>query len=153
MKGSSIPLLITMAQLPTSFSSKFQTLEENSSDTASISFRLRQNRPLIWAPRFRGPCRSQNLEKKKKTFQRTYKSQSLSHVRLFVTPWTVAHQAPLSTEFSRQEYWSWLPFPSPGALPNSGIKPRSPALQVDSLPKEPPENIWVSLSLGSTCSS
>ena len=63
--------------------------------------------------------------------------QSLSRVRLFVTPWTVAHQAPLSMEFSRQEYWSGLPFPSPGDLPNLEIKPRSPALQADSLPSEP----------------
>ena len=46
----------------------------------------------------------------------------LSHVQLFVTPWTVAHQAPLSVGFSRQEYWSGLPFPSPGDLPNPGIK-------------------------------
>jgi len=52
---------------------------------------------------------------------------------LTVTPWTVAHQSPLSMEFSRQEYWSVLPFPSPGDLPNPGIKSMSPALQVDSL--------------------
>ena len=51
----------------------------------------------------------------------------LSHVRLFVTPWTVAHQAPLSMGFSRQEYWSGLPLPSPGDLPKPGIKPGSPA--------------------------
>ena len=50
------------------------------------------------------------------------------------TPWTVAHQAPLSMGFSRQEYWSGLPFPSPGDLPNPGIEPKSPALQADSLP-------------------
>ena len=50
-----------------------------------------------------------------------------------VTPWTVAHQAPLYIGFSRQEYWSRLPFPSPGDLPNPGIEPRSPALQADSL--------------------
>ena len=56
---------------------------------------------------------------------------------LFETPWTVAHQAPLSTKFSRQEYWSGLPFPSPGVLPHSGIEPRSPALLTDSLPSEP----------------
>ena len=53
--------------------------------------------------------------------------KSLSRVRLFVTPWTVAHQAPPSMEFSRQEYWSGLPFPSPGDLPNPGIEPSSPA--------------------------
>ena len=50
----------------------------------------------------------------------------------------LAHQAPLSKEFSRQEYWSGLPFPSPGDLPSPGIKPRSPSLQADSLPSEPP---------------
>ena len=58
----------------------------------------------------------------------------LSHVRLFVTLRTVALQAPLSREFSRQEYWSGLPFPFPGDLPNTGIEPESPALQADSLP-------------------
>ena len=58
----------------------------------------------------------------------------LSCVRLFATPWTVAHQAPLSMGFSRQEYCSGLPFPFPGDFPDSGIKPKSPALQVDSLP-------------------
>ena len=55
------------------------------------------------------------------------KVKSLSGVRLFVTPWTAAHQAPLSMGFSRQEYWSVLPFPSPGDLPDSGIEPTSPA--------------------------
>ena len=54
------------------------------------------------------------------------------------TPWTVACQAPLSMEFSRQEYWSGLPFPFPGDLPDLGIEPRSPALQADSLPSESP---------------
>ena len=53
-----------------------------------------------------------------------------------VTPWTVARQAPLSMEFSRQEYRSGLPFPSPGDLPDPGIKPGSPTLQADSLPTE-----------------
>ena len=53
-----------------------------------------------------------------------------------VAPWTVAHQAPLSMGFSRQEYWSRLPFPSPEDLPNPGIEPRSPTLQADSLPTE-----------------
>ena len=50
------------------------------------------------------------------------KVKSLSRVQLFATPWTVAHQAPLSMGFSRQEYWSGLPFPSPGDLPDPGIK-------------------------------
>ena len=68
------------------------------------------------------------------------KVKSLSHVRLFETPWTVAHQTPPSMEFSRQESWSGLPFPSPGGLPNPGIEPESPALQVDALPSELPGN-------------
>ena len=57
---------------------------------------------------------------------------------LFAIPWTVACQAPLSMEFSRQEYWSGLPFPSPGDLPYPGIKHRSSALQSNSLPSKPP---------------
>ena len=66
------------------------------------------------------------------------KVKLLSHVQLFATLWTVAYQAPPSMEFSRQEYWNGLPFPSPGDLPNPGIEPRSPALQADALPFEPP---------------
>ena len=61
----------------------------------------------------------------------------LSHVGLFATPWTVARQPPLSMEFSRQEYWSALPFPSPGDLPDPGMEPRFLALQTDSLLSEP----------------
>ena len=64
--------------------------------------------------------------------------KSLSHVQLFVTPGTVAYQAPPSMGFSMQEYWTGLPFPSPGYLPNPGIEPRSPTLQADALPSEPP---------------
>ena len=64
----------------------------------------------------------------------------LSRVRPFVTPWTVAYQAPPSMGFSREEYWSGLPFPSPGDLPNPGIEPGSPAFQADALTSEPPEN-------------
>ena len=60
--------------------------------------------------------------------------KSRSRVRLFATPWTVAHQAPQPMEFSRQQHWSGLPFPPPGGLPDSGIEPASPALQADSLP-------------------
>ena len=63
----------------------------------------------------------------------------LSWVRLFATPWTVAYQAPLSMKFSRQEYWSGLPFFPSWGLPDTGIKPaspESPALQADSLPAE-----------------
>ena len=64
------------------------------------------------------------------------KVKSLSRVQLFVTQWTVVHQAPPSMGFSRQQYWSRLPFPSPGDLPDPGIEPGSPALQADSLPTE-----------------
>ena len=64
--------------------------------------------------------------------------KSLSHTRLFVTPWTVAHQAPPTVGFSRQEHWSGWPFPSPGDPPDPGIKPRSPILLADSLPSERP---------------
>ena len=66
------------------------------------------------------------------------KVKSLSHVQLFGTPWTVAHQASMSMGFSRQEYWSGLPFHSPGDLPDPRIEPGSPALQADALLSEPP---------------
>ena len=69
-----------------------------------------------------------------------------SPVRLSVTPWTVDLQAPLSMGFSRQEYWSGLPCPPPGDLPNPGIKPRSPAFQADSLPSVPPGKAKESLT-------
>ena len=74
----------------------------------------------------------------------------LSRVQLFATPWTVAHQAPLAMQFPRQEYWSVLPSPPPGDLPDSGIKPMSllsRALQEDSLPLShvgsPQPGYWV----------
>ena len=70
-----------------------------------------------------------------------YVLSCFSRVQLFATPWTVAHQAPVSMGFSRQKYWSGLPFPPPEDLPDPGIKPMSPvfpALQADSLPPEPP---------------
>ena len=69
----------------------------------------------------------------------------ISHVRLFVTPWTVAHQAPLSMGFSRQGYWSGLPFPPPGNLPHAGIKPaslESPALAGRFFTTAPYGNHW-----------
>ena len=71
----------------------------------------------------------------------------LSRVRFCATPWTEAHQAPLSMRFSRQEYQSGLPCPPPGDLPNPGIKPRSPAPQAESLPSEPPGKPHTLLSL------
>ena len=78
-------------------------------------------------------CYSNHKSKKERK-----KVKSLSCVRLFATPWTVAYQAPPSMGFSRQEYWNGLPFPSPGDLPNPGIKPGSPAFQADALTSEPP---------------
>ena len=66
----------------------------------------------------------------------------LSRRRLFLTPWTVACQAPLSMGFSRQEYWSGLPFPLPGDLPDPEIKSGSPALEADSLPSEVHCSVW-----------
>ena len=55
-----------------------------------------------------------------------------------MTPWTVAYQTPPAIEFSRQEFWSGLPFPSPGDLPDPGIEPRSPTMHVNTLPSETP---------------
>ena len=74
------------------------------------------------------------------------KVKSLSHVQLFVTPWTVAHQAPPSMGFSKQEYWSGLPFPSPGDLPDPGIEPGSLAFQADALTSEPPGKLKVRIT-------
>ena len=66
------------------------------------------------------------------------KVKSISCVWLSATPWAIDYQASSSMGFSRQEYWSGLPFPSPGDLPDPGIEPRSPTLQADGLPSEPP---------------
>ena len=74
------------------------------------------------------------MRKTTKLDERNQVNVSLSRVRLFVTPWTVAHQMPLSIGFPRQEYWSGLPFLSPGDLPDPGTEPVSPAWQADSLP-------------------
>ena len=75
------------------------------------------------------------------------KVKSLSRVLLFVTPWTIAYQASPSMGFSRQEYQSGLPFPSPRDLPNPRIKPRSPTLQADALSSEPPGKPTISLQI------
>ena len=73
--------------------------------------------------------------------------ESLSRVWCFATPWIIAYQASLSMEFSRQEYWSRLPFPSPGNLSDPGIEPSSSAVQADSLLSEPQGKLkWKSLS-------
>ena len=65
------------------------------------------------------------------------KVKLLSRVRLFATPWTVVYQFPPAMGFSRQEYWSRLPLPSPGDLPDPGTEPRSPVFQAGALPSEP----------------
>ena len=66
----------------------------------------------------------------------------------FVTPWTVAHQAPLSMEFPKQEYWSGFPFSAPGNLPDPGIEPRPPAVAGGFFTTEPPEKPYINLQLG-----
>ena len=76
--------------------------------------------------------------KKEKSFKERKKVKLLSCIWLFATPGTVDYKAPPSMEFSRQEYWSGLPLPSPGDLPNPGIEPGSPTLQADALPSELP---------------
>ena len=78
-------------------------------------------------------------EKERSTVRHTLPGKWLSRVRLLVIPWSVAYQDPPSMEFSRQEFWSGLPFPSPGDVPDPGTEPRSPALQADALPSEPPD--------------
>ena len=78
--------------------------------------------------------KTRDLFKKTRDTKGTFHAKggkSLSCVRLFATPLAVAYQAPLSMEFSRQEYWSGLPFPSPGDLPDPGIEPGFPTLQAD----------------------
>ena len=74
-------------------------------------------------------------------------SVRLSRVRLFVTPWTVTRQAPLSMEFSRQEYWSRWPFPSSRDPPNPGIKPIPPALEMDSTTELPGKPVFIYMVL------
>ena len=77
------------------------------------------------------------------TFDFCLEVKSLSRVQLLATSWTIAYQAPPSLGFSRQEYWSGLPFPSPGDLPNPGIEPRSPVSQADAVPPEPPGKLII----------
>ena len=78
------------------------------------------------------------LSERERKLRKCRDVKSFSFVRLFAIPWTVVYQASLSMGFSRQEYWSGLPFLSPGDLPDPGIEPRSPAFQADALPSEPP---------------
>ena len=81
---------------------------------------------------------SQRQRKRNIIWHPSYYVKLLSRVWFSATPWTVAHQDPPSMGFSRQEYWSGLPFPSPGDLPGLGTEPRSPTLQADTVPSEPP---------------
>ena len=76
-----------------------------------------------------------------KELSRRSEVKSLSRVRLFVTPWTITYQASPAMGFSRQEYWSGLPFSSPGDLPDPVIESGSPAFQADALTSEPPERL------------
>ena len=85
-----------------------------------------------------GHAKSSLFVKLSPLFREVFPLMLLSHVQLCVTPWTVARQAPLSMEFSRQEYRSGLSFPSPGDVPDPGIKLGSPTLQADSLLSEIP---------------
>ena len=89
---------------------------------------------IIWTKN----CFLININKIDKPLAKLVKWKALSYIWFFVTPSTVACQAPLSMGFSRKEYWNGLPFPFPGDLPNPGFKPRSPTLQADSLLSEPP---------------
>ena len=107
-----------------------------------------QQWPQDWKNQF-------SFQSQRKTIQRMFKVKvkSLSPVRLFAILWTIAHQAPLSMGFSRQEYWSGLPFPSLGDLPNPGIEPGSPALQTDTLTAElpgKPKNVQTTTQLHSS---
>ena len=93
-------------------------------------------RPILYQLSYKG---SRNVREGNHRFKLTrLKVKSLSRVRPFATPWTAVYHAPPSVGFSRQEYWSGLPFPSPGDLPDPGIKLGSPSLQADSLLTEPP---------------
>jgi len=72
-----------------------------------------------------------------------YSTVGMSFYIYGINPWTAAYQAPLSMGFSRQEYWSGLPFPSPGDLSDPRIEPGSPALQADALLSEPPRKLYM----------
>ena len=113
----------------------FHIEQEGTSEIVSSTVSILQRkklrpRDLKWL--FVWQVRAQTLRSDNPGFK------SSLRVQLFATRWTVAHQAPPSMGFSRQKYWSGLPFPSPGDLPDPGIEPRSPTLQADALTSEPP---------------
>ena len=101
---------------------------------ASLVAQMVKNLPEMQETQVQSLCQEDSLEKK----MATHSSILAWRIPTLVFPRTVARQAPLSKGLSRQEYWSGLPFPSPGDLPNPGIESGSPALQTDSLPAEPP---------------
>ena len=115
-------------------------------ESVSVNFPSKRVRFLLATNWFHSVV-TQNLSHGRQWFFRYFhhkvKVKWLSRVRFFVTPWTVAYQAPLTMAFSRQEYWSVLLFPSLGDLPDPGIEPGSPTLQADSLSSEPPGNLLI----------
>ena len=123
---------------------KRSQLQRNSKELDNREFRSWRRKSEIR----KGPSKTWiNVDQWTHSFSERKKVKSLSRIRLFATPWTVAYQPPLSMGFSRQECWSRLPFPSPGDFPNPGIEPGSPALEADALPSEPPGKLillqWV----------
>ena len=122
-----------------------KSLVQTQADSAAAAAKSRQSCPTLCDPTDGSPPGSHPWDSPGKNtgvgchfLLQCMKVKSLSHVRLFETPWTVAYQAPPSMGFSRPEYWSGLPFPCPGDLPDPGIKPESPTLQADALPPQPP---------------
>ena len=106
-------------------------------ETLSADLLCSEGVSSFWTPR-QEPENKQVMVKFWLTFLKGMKGS----LWLFATPWTVTYQATLTMGFSRQDCWSALPFPSPGDLPDPGIEPRSPALQADALPSEPPGKPW-----------
>ena len=105
-------------------------------ESEKVGLKLKSQKTKIIAS---GPITSWQINGKTvKKKKKKVKVKSLSSVRLFAAPWTIAYQAPPSMGFSRQEYWSGLPFPSPGDLPDPGIELGSLAFQADALSAEPP---------------
>ena len=120
-------------------SDQCKEIEENNrmGKTRDLFKKIRDTEGIFHAKM--GTIKDRNGMKQK---QNMLRSESESEVAqscpTLCDPWTVAHQAPLSVGLSRQEYWSGLPFPSPGDLPNPGIEPRSPTLQADALTSATP---------------
>ena len=122
------------------------TEQAENQETKSFSIPLQEGQKEISHDKKQGKKKEKNSHSKKnQSFGDllwdnllVFLCEILSHVQLFASPWTAAYQAPLSMGFSRQQYWSGLPFSSPRDLTDPGIEPGSPALQTDALPSEPP---------------